>query len=43
MMNGLFLTPLLFGLASAAQPAQDWTERALEVLELHGYFRRCHP
>ncbi len=26
MMNGLFLTPLLFGLASAAQPAQDAPE-----------------
>ena len=24
---------------AAAQPVQDWTERALEILELHGYFR----
>jgi len=24
---------------AAAQPAQDWTERELEILELHGYFR----
>ena len=23
----------------AAQPTQDWTERSLEILELHGYFR----